>query len=237
MNNSKMIKKVQYPLMLITIAILAFSTISMVTSETTTKEKAHIEGMSAWDYSGLGEIKMFAGTFAPRGWAFCNGQLLSVANNSALFSIIGTTYGGDGRSTFALPDMRGRVAIHSGDSAGPGLTTRPLGQKSGTENNILSQGQLPAHSHSTTLEGDMKIKIADHSTNNTELANNSIFAMSNLEIFSTRQANALTASSIDYSDASVKVGVTGASQAVNNMQPYLAVNYIICTQGTYPSRD
>ncbi|RLQ21841.1 hypothetical protein DWB85_10685 [Seongchinamella sediminis] len=82
----------------------------------------------------LGEISMFAGNFAPRGWAFCNGQLLAIAQNSALFSLLGTTYGGDGRTTFALPDLRSRVPVHSGNgSQGPGLTARPLGQRGGTE--------------------------------------------------------------------------------------------------------
>ncbi len=237
MNSSKMIKKVQNPMTLITLVLLAFFTISMVTTESSSKEKTYTEGMSTWDYSGMGEIKMFAGTFAPRGWAFCDGQLLSISSNSALFSILGTTYGGDGRTTFALPDMRGRVAVHSGEGTGPGLTTRPLGQKWGAENNILTEGQLPAHSHTATLEGDMKIRVANFSSDNTLFADNNIFALSEEKRFSNKQADALTRSSVDYSGANVKVSVTGASQAVNNMQPYLAVNYIICLEGSYPSRN
>jgi microcystin-dependent protein len=91
----------------------------------------------------IGLICMFGGNFAPRGWAFCDGQLLSIAQNTALFSILGTTYGGDGRTTFALPDLRGRVAMHPGN--GPGLSPKSLGQRGGTETNTLNQLQLPSH--------------------------------------------------------------------------------------------
>lgn len=93
----------------------------------------------------LAEIIMFGGNFAPRGWALCDGQLLPINSNQAVFSLIGTIYGGDGRTTFALPDMRGRTAIHAGN--GPGLTPRPLGQRSGTETNTMNVTQMPAHSH------------------------------------------------------------------------------------------
>ena len=90
----------------------------------------------------IGQIMMFGGNFAPRDWALCNGQLLPISQNSALFSILGTTYGGDGRTNFALPDLRGRAPVHAGN--GPGLTTRSLGQKSGSETNSLSENQMPA---------------------------------------------------------------------------------------------
>jgi microcystin-dependent protein len=90
----------------------------------------------------IGEVKMFAGTFAPRGWALCDGQLLAVSSNSALFSLLGTTYGGDGRSTFALPDLRGRVPIHAG--TGPGLTSRSLGQRGGSETITVAKASLPS---------------------------------------------------------------------------------------------
>ena len=93
----------------------------------------------------LAEIIMFAGNFAPRGWAFCDGQLLAVSQYSALFSLLGTTYGGDGRTTFGLPDLRGRTAIHPG--TGPGLTNRQLGAKGGSENNTINITQLPTHKH------------------------------------------------------------------------------------------
>ena len=99
----------------------------------------------------IGEIIMFAGNFAPRGWALCDGQLLSIAQNSALFSILGTTYGGDGRTTFGLPDLRGRVAVHEG--TGPGLPNIRLGQKGGAVNHTLTQGQLPPHTHTVACSG------------------------------------------------------------------------------------
>src|SRR6188768_4208877 len=95
----------------------------------------------------IGEIRMFAGNFNPRSWAFCQNQLLAIAQNTALFSILGTTYGGNGQTTFALPDLRGRVPIHSGNSNGPGLSTYSLGQISGTETTTLLQTNLPSHNH------------------------------------------------------------------------------------------
>src|SRR6185503_14662217 len=99
----------------------------------------------------IGEIIMFAGNFAPRGWAFCEGQLLSIAQNSALFSILGTTYGGDGQTTFALPDLRGRAPMQWGQ--GPGLTPRFLGESSGAENVTLISTQMPAHTHALNASG------------------------------------------------------------------------------------
>jgi microcystin-dependent protein len=98
----------------------------------------------------IGEVTWFAGNFAPRGWAFCDGQLLPIANYQALFSILGTTYGGDGRTTFALPDARGRSILHKG--SGPGLTPRLLGQKLGSENELLTVAKMPSHSHSITSQ-------------------------------------------------------------------------------------
>jgi microcystin-dependent protein len=98
----------------------------------------------------IAEIMMFAGNFAPRGWALCDGQLLSVSSNAALFSLLGTTYGGDGRTTFALPDLRGRTAIHPG--SGPGLSTRRLGERGGSETTTLSISQMPAHNHTITYQ-------------------------------------------------------------------------------------
>src|SRR3954453_18765030 len=100
----------------------------------------------------IGEIKLFAGNFAPRGYALCNGQLLAISQNPALFSILGTTYGGNGQTTFGLPDLRGRVPMHAGQ--GPGLTPRSLGEQSGTETVTLLSTQMPAHSHSLTADNN-----------------------------------------------------------------------------------
>ena len=98
----------------------------------------------------IAEIIMFGGNFAPRGWAFCDGQLLAINTNQALFSLLGTTYGGDGRTTFGLPDLRGRVPVHPG--TGPGLTQRRLGEKGGTETNTMNINQMPEHNHIITYE-------------------------------------------------------------------------------------
>lgn len=130
----------------------------------------------------LGEIKMFGGNFAPRGYAFCDGQLLPISQYSALFSLLGTTYGGDGRTTFGLPDLRGRVPLHEG--SGPGLTPRPLGQKSGTE---------------------------------------------------TESGSVLPIASANYATSSPNRAAANVGN--NNMQPYLAISFIIALQGTYPSRS
>src|SRR6478736_5724856 len=96
----------------------------------------------------VGEIRLFAGTFAPKGWAFCNGQLMSISQNTALFSLLGTTYGGDGKTTFALPDLQGRLPMHFGQ--GPGLSNRDLGEKAGSETVALTTSQMPLHGHTVS---------------------------------------------------------------------------------------
>jgi microcystin-dependent protein len=164
----------------------------------------------------LGEVVMFGGNFAPRGWAFCHGQLLAISSNSALFSILGTIYGGDGRTTFALPDLRGRVAMQQGN--GPGLSSRPLGQRSGTETNTHNITNLPPHNHGVTVP----VSTGAPEENAGYLGSSGIF---------TEDAT----SGASY--PGVVAGMTGGQQSVNNMQPYLAVNYIIATQGVYPSRN
>ena len=176
----------------------------------------------------IGQIIMFGGNFAPRNWAFCNGQLLAINQNQALFSILGTTYGGDGRTTFGLPELRGRVAVHSGGSSGPGLTNRPLGSRSGTETNTLTTNQLPSHNHTAT----MRAESAPGSTGN---------PTGNLLGVVTTGANIyappVPATEVSMSSDSIVVNNTGGNQSVNNMQPFTAVNYIIALQGTFPSRN
>jgi microcystin-dependent protein len=161
-----------------------------------------------------GEIVMFAGNFAPRGWAFCNGQLLSIAQNTALFSILGTTYGGNGVTTFALPDLRGRAPMHFGQ--GPGLSNRNLGEQDGTETVALTQQQMPSHTH--TLNG------------------------STGAVNTTRPTGAVPAKGGSYSTASPDTQMTppalvGGSQPHDNMQPSLAVSFIIALEGIFPSRN
>ena len=168
----------------------------------------------------LGEIIMFGGNFAPRGWMICDGQLLAISSNSALFSILGTIYGGDGRTTFALPDLRGRVAM--GEGNGPGLTNRVLGQRGGSERNTLSTAQLPSHTHAATLRASA------------EPANTSMPGGNSLGMAPAYSAETPTAA---MNGASIGMGNTGSNQAVNNLQPYQCVNFIIAVQGTFPSRS
>mgnify|MGYP000291569692 FL=1 len=194
----------------------------------------------------LAQISMFAGNFAPRGWAFCNGQLLPISQNTALFSLLGTTYGGDGRTTFALPDLRGRVPVNSGgDSSGPGLTHRPLGQRSGTEYNILSVAQMPSHNHQTSGSVSGTIRVGQTtSTNSPDGAYPSTLkadfggeAVTSQGYSTTPSQQTMAADAVVINPASIQIGNTGGSQSVNNMQPYLAVNFIIATQGLFPSRN
>lgn len=166
----------------------------------------------------IGSIAMFAGNFAPRGWAFCNGQLLPISSNTALFSLLGTTYGGDGRTTFGVPDLRGRAPIHSGQGAG--LSNRRLGDKSGTENVTLTSSQIPSHSHS--------FNVSSNTGNSDSPAGKYIAANSEGIGQFTDSANSTMAAA---------VGNAGSSQAHSNMQPYLAINFIIALEGLYPSRN
>ena len=159
---------------------------------------------------------MFAGTFAPRSWAFCDGQLLPINQYQALFSILGTMYGGDGRTTFALPDLRGRFPLHAGN--GPGLTPRQQGQRSGTETNTLNISQLPSHNH--TLLGKEE--------GNSDDPNGGYVAGNGTNSFG---------SSSDVNLNTAAVGNTGSNQPINNMPPYTGIRFIIALQGVYPSRN
>lgn len=173
----------------------------------------------------IGQIMMFAGNFAPRGWALCNGQLLPIAQNTALFSILGTTYGGDGKTTFALPDLRGRFPMSSGN--GPGLTPRPLGEKSGSESVTLTVANMPAHNHS--LSGNAEDGTSSSPEGGLLSAVSASDASNIPRIYgqSTRVVP-LAASS---------VGATGGSQPVGTMPPFEVVNFMIALEGIYPSRD
>lgn len=166
----------------------------------------------------LGEVRWFAGNFTPRGWASCDGQLLPISSNQALFSILGTTYGGDGRTTFGLPALRGRGMVHNG--SGPGLTPRRLGEKSGRETETLTATQLPNHTH--TLR-------ADSSGGDSVLPNDRVISkVGRLRVFSNSHDGVMGASSI---------ASAGGGQSHNNMQPNIALNCIIALQGIYPPRD
>ena len=166
----------------------------------------------------IGEIIMFGGNFAPRSWALCNGQLLSIAQNTALFSILGTTYGGNGQTTFALPDMRGRSPKHPGQ--GPGLASYTLGESAGTESTSLTINNMPTHNHLVTgSSGD-----ADQ----TKL---------NGRVLATAGANIYANSGADATMAATAVSLTGGNQPFSILNPYLCVNFIIAIEGIFPSRN
>ncbi|MCR9065534.1 MAG: tail fiber protein [Cytophagales bacterium] len=167
----------------------------------------------------VGEIRMFAGNFPPRGWAFCDGQLLAVSQNDALFSLFGTIYGGDGRTTFGLPDLRGRVPVHAGH--GPGLSERRLGSKAGAEQVTLTTNQLPNHTHSS------KVSPNYGSRSNPE---ESVLAKNIKEV-------GYSSEPPDDSMNSSSITNVGGSQSHTNLMPFLCVNFIVSLFGIYPSRS
>lgn len=171
----------------------------------------------------IGEIKIVGFNFAPRGFATCDGQLLPIAQNSALFSLLGTIYGGDGRTTFALPDLRGRFPMHYGN--GPGLTSRPIGQKSGTETNTLTTSHLPSHSHPATL-----VSSTDEGDRNDPAGAYPARPEEPVMPYGGTSGGAMAA------DA-VQVGNTGSNSAVNNLPPYQVVGFVIALTGIFPSRN
>lgn len=168
----------------------------------------------------LGMIMIVPYNFAPRGWAFCNGQILPIAQNTALFSLLGTTFGGNGQTTFALPDLRGRVSNSSGQ--GPGLSSYDLGQVGGTENETMTINQMPAHNHLVSASS------GDASSSKPE---GRFFANSGTASI---YADALTAPVLL---GPTTINNTGGSQPFSLLQPYLTLNYCIALEGIFPSRN
>ena len=179
----------------------------------------------------IGQIQAFAFNFAPQGWLKCDGTLLSVAQYQTLFSLIGTTYGGNGTTTFALPDLRGRTSLHQGQ--GPGLTNRIIGQYGGTELNVLNTQQMPSHNH--VAMGTVKSYFAPPSgggaSNNPNGSNFS--GSSGTNIYTTQTPNGKMASE----NVEVVVGNNGGNSPVNNMEPYVVLNWCIAWNGIYPPRS
>ena len=169
----------------------------------------------------VAEIRIFAGNFAPRGWAFCNGQLLPISQNTALFSLIGTTFGGDGRTTTALPNLKGRAPMHPG--RGPGLTARRLGQRGGVETVTLSEAQMPNHTHSLMCQTQPGLIRLPSSTTAISRAQGGT-------PFHAQDSNLVAM-------ADQVLPSTGGSQLHNNLQPFIAMNFIIALVGLYPSRS
>lgn len=188
----------------------------------------------------IGDVRMFGGNFAPRSWAFCAGQLLAISNNSALFSILGTTFGGDGRTTFALPDLRGRVPVSPG--TGPGLSTIPLGQRGGSEYVNINQLSMPQHTHTLTknLNSTWHPTCSDETTGNTSEPEGAVPADGGVNAYASSTDGVHLASSPIMSDVitgDFNALPAGGSNSHNNIMPVLAVNYIIAIYGIYPSRS
>ncbi len=170
----------------------------------------------------LGQIMLVGFSFAPRGWAFCDGQVLAIAQNEALFALVGTTYGGDGQATFALPDLRSRVPIHQGN--GPGLSNYSMGQVGGTESVTLTINEMPAHTHTlgeAAINSDSKSPVGAVVPGNV--------SGTNTNIYSTAATDSNMAPNI--------VATGGASQPHNNIQPFVTINYCIALEGIFPSRN
>lgn len=184
----------------------------------------------------LGMIKAFAGNFVPRGYMACNGQLISVQYNSALFALLGTTYGGDGQATFGLPDLRGRAMIGTGQ--GPGLPTNHiLGEKIGTETTSILITNMPAHNHAAV--STLSLNVSDQEASvGVPVANSALASMIDgnaNQIFGYTAA----APTIPLAGGTVatSVGMNGGSVPISILQPTLAITYIICTEGGFPSRN
>ena len=175
----------------------------------------------------LGEICMFGCNFAPRGWAFCSGQLLSISQNSALFALVGTIYGGDGQSTFALPDLRGRVPV--GQFQGPGLPSVVLGEMSGELNHTLISAEIPAHSHTVTLQLNAS---GSPGTSSSPAGNFPAVQPAGYSGYASTSGATMSGTA-----AQVTVGAAGGSQAHNNRMPSLGINYCIALEGIFPSRN
>lgn len=182
----------------------------------------------------IGQIILFAGNFAPRGWALCNGQLLDIASHTALFSILGTTYGGDGRTTFALPELRGRVPVHPGN--GPGLIPITLGERAGSNNTTLTTANLPSHTHAATVTNGLRVGcFTDESDNPGDNPENQVLGP--LDGIYHPSADASMGADSIVGSLSVTNSNTGNGTSFSNMQPFIGINYIIALIGIFPSRN
>jgi microcystin-dependent protein len=166
----------------------------------------------------IGQIQVFGFNFAPKGWAFCDGQLLPISQNTALFSLLGTTYGGDGRTTFALPDLRGRRIVHAGQ--GPGLSNISQGEKAGSENITLTVNNMPSHNHNVSVAVNTSSGEESTSTN---------YLSSHAGAFSEAPVSGAVLAGVN------QINV-GGNQPVNIRNPYLGVYVCIALQGIFPSR-
>lgn len=176
----------------------------------------------------LAEIRMFAGNFSPRGWQFCNGQLLSIAQWTAVFALVGTTYGGNGQTTFGIPDFRGRIALGTG--SGPGLPNITLGEMAGVENTTLILTNLPFHNH--TIAGNVTMVANSGTDGQTDDPNGR--RLSGANIYTNLASEPAPMAPLQ---SNLSTGFTGSNQPFNNRCPYLGMNYIFCVEGIFPSRN
>jgi len=165
----------------------------------------------------IGEIRMFAGNFAPVGWAFCNGALIPISENDALFNLIGTTYGGDGQETFALPNLQSRVPIHAGQ--GSGLSSYIIGEAAGVESVTLTTQQIPVHNHAL---------LASSGLANSAIPQNTVLAQADIDMYVT--------DTVDVTLANQSIAIAGGSQPHENMAPFLVINFIISLYGVFPTQ-
>lgn len=186
----------------------------------------------------LGQILPFGFNFEPRGWAYCQGQLMAISANTALFSLLGTTYGGDGRSTFALPDLRGRVMVGMGQ--GPGGSNYVIGSAGGSETTTLTTSNLPAHNHPASFGGSsvtVKASSTAGSSPSPSSRGNVLGSLTTGSLYNNSTPDVALNVGTDGVTGTVTVGNAGSNVAFNNMQPFLTVNLCIATVGIFPSRN
>lgn len=180
----------------------------------------------------IGEIKIFGFNFAPRGYAFCSGQIMSIAQNTALFSLLGTTYGGNGQTTFALPNLNGRVAIGQGQSGG--TSNYQLGQIGGVENETMTLNNLPAHAHTLSAAAKIMVQVSGSKADSNSPAGSYLGTNTSTPVYSeTPDANEFLAGTV----AGGATDAIGGNTPFSIVQPYLALNYSIALEGIFPSRS
>lgn len=190
----------------------------------------------------IGQIQPFAGSFAPQGWAMCWGQEIAISENPSLYSLIGTAYGGNGRTTFGLPDLRGRVVVGAG--AGPGLTPRDRGQTGGHETVALTQAQMPGHIHEQNCQAGFAASASIDKGSTTVPQNGVLLASSynvafdaNINWYIPSGSQVVELSGVEADTPTVTLATTGGGQGHENRQPFLAINFVIALVGIFPSRS
>ncbi len=173
----------------------------------------------------IAQVCLFGGNFAPQNWAYCAGQLMSIAENTALFSLVGTTYGGDGQNTFGLPDFRGRIPVGAGQS--PGLSNIVIGERAGTQSITVTQNQMPAHMHAAVAV----VNVSSQAGNSGNPANAMVAVAPSPFYTSASQASG------SFTGTVATIQPAGSSQPISNMMPFLGINFIIALYGIFPSRN